>query len=160
MTADSSIDKQDNPGVVARPPFIYMTALLAGLVLEFFLPTAAMAPPLNYLVGIGAIGGGLAIMATAIMQFRNAGTNVPTPLPTTAIVTDGIYRFSRNPIYMALSLIYAGIGIAADSLCVLFLLAPVLLIVRFGVIAREERYLEEKFGDDYRRYKDRVRRWF
>lgn len=159
MTADSSIDKHDNPGVVARPPFIYMTALAAGLLLEFFLPTATVTPPLNYLVGIAAIGAGLTILIAAMRQFRKAGTNVPTPLPTTAIVTDGIYNYSRNPIYVALSLLYAGIGLAADSLWVLVLLAPVLLIVRFGVIAREERYLEEKFGDDYRRYKERVRRW-
>ena len=104
-----------------------------------------------------AIGG--VIAGTAIRQFRRAGTDFKTHRPSTAIVTGGLYRHSRNPIYIALALAYAGIAVAADGLWAMALLVPTLVVVHHGVIAREERYLEGKFGDEYLRYKASVRRW-
>ncbi len=71
----------------------------------------------------------------------------------------GPYRFTRNPIYLGMTIIFTGIAIAADSIWVLALLVPVLVIMNIGVIMREERYLEGKFGEDYRQYKASVRRW-
>ena len=76
-----------------------------------------------------------------------------------ALVTGGIYRHTRNPLYVALALVYAGIAVAADSLWALMFLAPCLGVIRYGVIAREEAYLERKFGEEYRRFKSAVRRW-
>ncbi|MFQ6018715.1 MAG: methyltransferase family protein [Kiloniellaceae bacterium] len=152
-------DTEDRPGVVARPPLIYLGFLGLGLGLDALWPVAVIPEAVQYPAGAALIALGVGIVAAAFKQFRAAGTNVETSKPTNAIVTGGLYRFSRNPIYLALSSIYAGIGIAADNLWVLALLVPVLAIVRSGVIAREERYLEDKFGADYRRYKAAVRRW-
>lgn len=153
----------DNPRVIARPPLIYLAFLALGLGLDYGW-SASIFPPrvptgAQHSAGAALIVLGLATLATAFWQFRRAGTNVPTNKPTHAIVTDGLYRFSRNPIYVALSLVYVGIAIAVDSLWVVGLLVPILVIIRYGVMTREERYLERKFGEEYLRYKASVRRW-
>ena len=109
--------------------------------------------------GVPHPSGGVADVAGAARLFQKAGTNVPTRKPTTALVTAGLYRFSRNPIYLSLSVIHVGIAVGTDNPWMLTLLVPTLIVVRYGVIAREEIYLEEKFGDDYRRYKAAVHRW-
>jgi protein-S-isoprenylcysteine O-methyltransferase Ste14 len=88
-----------------------------------------------------------------------AGSNVPTSMPTTTIVDTGPYRFTRNPIYLAMMLALAGLAIAFDSLWILLTLVPFALVIGYGVVAREEAYLERKFGEAYRRYRARVRRW-
>jgi protein-S-isoprenylcysteine O-methyltransferase Ste14 len=103
--------------------------------------------------------GGAAILSSAMRRFAAAGTNVPTPMPTMALVTDGLYSYSRNPIYIALSLIYVGLAIGADSAWGLIFLVPIIIVIRYGVIAREERYLERKFDGAYVDYRSRVRRW-
>ncbi len=95
----------------------------------------------------------------AFRQFRRHNTSVKPHEPSTALITRGPYRYSRNPIYLALGLLYAGIGIAADSPWTLALLVPALVVMHYGVIIREERYLERKFADAYRRYKSTTRRW-
>ena len=91
---------------------------------------------------------------------RRAGTNIRPDRPATVIVTDGPFRFSRNPLYLSLTLVYVGIASMMNALWPLLLLVPLLLIVQRGVVLREERYLEAKFGETYRSYKTRVRRWF
>jgi protein-S-isoprenylcysteine O-methyltransferase Ste14 len=103
--------------------------------------------------------GGFVMIAIGTRLFAAAGTNVPPTLPTTALVVDGIYRRSRNPLYLGLILVYLGLGVAAGSLWAIGLLVPLLWVINVGVVKREERYLERKFGDAYRAYKARVRRW-
>ncbi len=95
----------------------------------------------------------------AVRRFKAAGTSFHTHEPATAILSDGLYGVSRNPIYLALTAIYLGVGVMADAGWVLALLGPLLLVMHYGVIAREERYLERKFGDEYLRYRAKVRRW-
>ena len=90
---------------------------------------------------------------------RRAKTNVEPWKPTTAILDTGIYGISRNPIYIAMALVYAGIAFLFNSFWFLPPLILVLLIIHFGVILREEKYLADKFGDEYLNYKNRVRRW-
>ena len=102
---------------------------------------------------------GAGVMAMAMRGFKAAGTNVQTVLPATALVTTGIYARSRNPIYVALTTIYLGLALALNAVWALGLLVPVLVVMHYGVIRREERYLERKFGDAYRDYSARVRRW-
>jgi protein-S-isoprenylcysteine O-methyltransferase Ste14 len=97
-----------------------------------------------------------ALVAWAIATITRAGSNVPTSLPTTTIVDTGPYRFTRNPIYLGMVLGLIGLAIALKSL---WTLVPFALVIRYGVVAREEAYLERKFGDVYRRYRARVRRW-
>jgi protein-S-isoprenylcysteine O-methyltransferase Ste14 len=105
------------------------------------------------------ISAGFGLLGWAITSFRRAGTNVPTNRPALALVVTGPYRFSRNPIYVGGTLAYLGLALAVDGVWLAALLAPFLLILRYGVIAREERYLEAKFGAAYRAYTQNVRRW-
>ncbi len=160
--APSGDDARDTAGVIARPPLLYGGFLIAGLVLEWLWPTGAFdGLDRGTRLALGAalfIAGGL-VGGAAFLRFRDAGTNVPTWLPTTALVTSGVYRYSRNPIYVGLTLAYAGIAVAAASLWTLVFLVPLLGVMRFGVIAREEAYLGRLFGGDYRAYRSRVRRW-
>ena len=90
---------------------------------------------------------------------EGAGTNVNPSLPTTVLVVDGPFQFSRNPMYLARTLLYLGLGLLANALCVFVALLPLLVVMHHGVIKREERYLEGKFGDAYRQYRAAVRRW-
>jgi protein-S-isoprenylcysteine O-methyltransferase Ste14 len=101
----------------------------------------------------------LALFAWAIVTITKAGSNVPTSLPTTTVVETGPYRFTRNPIYLGMFLGLIGLAIAFNRLWLLLTLVPFALVIRYGVIAREEAYLDRKFGDIYRRYRARVRRW-
>ena len=102
---------------------------------------------------------GLALAAAGIRNRSRAGTPVPTNEPTRVLVTTGIHSWTRNPIYLGMFLVYGGIGIAARSLWTLILMLPLAITIRYGVVAREEAYLERLFGDAYRDYKARVRRW-
>jgi protein-S-isoprenylcysteine O-methyltransferase Ste14 len=165
--ADMGSDHQqpadaETAAVIIRPPLLYLACLLLGLALERVLPLPLNLPetPLaRWTAGGGLIVIGLAIMAAGISNFSRAATPVPSNQPVRALVTSGIHGWSRNPIYVGMSLLYAGIGIAAHSPWVLILGIPLLIILRYGVVAREETYLERRFGDAYRDYKARVRRW-
>jgi len=145
-----------------RPPLFFLASLVLGFVLDRLLPLP-LTPPAGTSVGWIAGGGllliGIAIMATGIRNFSRADTPVPSNQPVRALVTTGIHGWSRNPIYVGMLLLYAGIGVAARSPWVLLLALPLFVILRYGVVAREEVYLERRFGDGYRDYKARVRRW-
>ncbi len=151
--------KKDRPDVVARPPLIYLGALAVGTGIDLLWPVALLPEPWPLPAGATLIGLGVIILILGVRGFSRAGTNVPTSLPATALVTGGVHGLSRNPLYVGLSLIYSGIAVMADSAWTLGLLPLVLVFMRYGVIAREEAYLEAKFGGDYRRYKAGVRRW-
>ena len=97
-------------------------------------------------------------MATLRVLSR-AHTSVDPMKPTTALVTEGAFRYSRNPIYVALTLLYVGVALLINALWILLLVVPALVVLRYGVIAREEAYLTRKFGDAYRQYTAQVRRW-
>ncbi len=148
------------PGVPIRPPRLYLGALALGIALGWIWPLR-LGLEAGGRAGLGAAGvlGGLGLAMAAMDRFRRAGTDVPVDTPAQALVTGGVYRLSRNPIYLGMTLIYAGLAAALDSLWVAGLLAPVLLIMRCGVIAREERYLAARFGPAYDAYRRRVRRW-
>ena len=149
-------------GVIARPPFLYLTCLLLGLALDRVLPLPVGLPEavlIQWTAGGGLILIGVAIVAAGIRNFSRAATPVPSNQPVRALVTTGIHGWSRNPIYVGMFLLYAGIGLAARSPWVLILALPLAIALRYGVVAREEAYLERRFGDTYRDYKARVRRW-
>jgi protein-S-isoprenylcysteine O-methyltransferase Ste14 len=147
---------------IARPPVLYLACLLLGLALDRVLPLPLILPEgalFRWTVGGGLILIGVAILAAGVRNFSRAATPVPSNQPVRALVTTGIHGWSRNPIYVGMCLLYAGIGIAARRPWVLILALPLVVILRYGVVAREETYLERRFGDAYREYKARVRRW-
>lgn len=150
----------DHPNVVALPPFIYLALFMVGLVLEFFWRTHVLTPTVRLAIGPLLFVAGMLLGFRAYRSFQRADTNVEVYKPATALVTTGPYRYTRNPIYISLALAYVGAGLLADSLWVLGLLAPVLAIIHYGVILREEQYLRRKFGGTYERYQAAVRRWF
>jgi len=157
--ADASAAERDRPGVIATPPLIYIVGLAIGFGLEALLPSASLPGALAWSLGSGLLIAGLALAASFFNAFRGARTPVDVRKPTTAIVTTGPYRLSRNPGYLSLALIYVGVTVLTGALWALVPLVPTLVLVDRGVIAREERYLERKFGDEYLRYKARTRRW-
>jgi len=152
-------ERQDNPGVIAKPPTIYLVAILTGLSLHYFYPLPIIRSTTISWVGLAVIALGLLIMGFSIKEFRKWETPEDTNLSTITIVTSGIYRYSRNPMYLSLTLFLAGIGLFFNSGWLLMLFAPVIAVMSVGVIRREERYLADKFGETYLDYKRSVRRW-
>jgi protein-S-isoprenylcysteine O-methyltransferase Ste14 len=149
-------------GVIARPPVLFLAGLLLGLVSDRLLPSPFTVPEverLHWIVAGSLILIGLALAAAGIRNFSRAATPVPTNEPVRTLVTTGIHGRTRNPIYLGLFLVYGGIGVAARSPWILVLTLPLAIAIRYGVVAREEAYLERRFGDAYRHYKARVRRW-
>jgi protein-S-isoprenylcysteine O-methyltransferase Ste14 len=147
---------------IRRPPFLYLACLVLGFALDRLLPlplSNAEATLICSTAGGALMLIGVAIIAAGARNFSRAGTPVASSQPVRALVTTGIHGRSRNPIYVGMLLLYAGIGTAARSPWVLILVLPLILILRYGVMAREEAYLERRFGDAYRDYKARVRRW-
>lgn len=160
MIASEDI-QNDIPGVIAPPPLIFVAFLLAGIAADRFMFELATQIPDALRYGVASVMGLAAatFLAGALGGFRRARTRAEPWKPTTAIVTTGVYRFTRNPMYVGMALACAGIALAADSPSALLLLVPAIVVIQRGVILREERYLEAKFGGEYLRYKVRVRRW-
>jgi protein-S-isoprenylcysteine O-methyltransferase Ste14 len=163
MNTAPSSSAPDRPRVIAPPPLIATIAVVLGLYLDRTLPAYVIETMLTFnerlIVGaLIAVAGGVVVLA-AERQFRSVGTNVQPWKPTLRIATDGIYARLRNPMYVGLLLLTGGIGIALASDWTLVLLVPTALVLHYGVVKREERYLEAKFGDTYRRYKAKVPRW-
>ena len=153
-------DTADTAQVIIPPPLAWGLAIVAGLALKWLVPLPFL--PADLPTGwLGAIVFvlALALGVWAIITMTRAGSNVPTNLPTTTIVESGPYRFTRNPIYLGMFLVLTGLAIAFDNLWLLIMLLPFALVIRYGVVAREEAYLERKFGDVYLDYRSRVRRW-
>ncbi len=157
--SDGEERDSDNPGVIAPPPLIYAAGLAAGLLANRLRPTPLLPGTLSKMLGWPLVASGLSLGLWGFGEMRRAGTSVDPYRPTTAIVEGGPYGFTRNPLYVGMALVYTGVSARANALPAALLLPVVLHLVDRGVIKREERYLEGKFGEEYRRYKGRVRRW-
>lgn len=151
----------DHAGVRFPPPFIYLGMLLTGLAIGGAVGDRGFGLGFDSRAAIGAVLGlaGVAVGVAAAIGFRRAGTSVKPWEASTAIVDTGIYAWTRNPMYLGMALLYAGLALLLDSVAALALLPVVLVIIHTQVIRREERYLEHKFGEPYRSYMQRVRRW-
>lgn len=152
-------------GVIARPILLFPAALLLGFALDHLLRLPFPISRIGVVHWISAIIAGsliligIAIFTAGVRGFSRAATPLPTNQPVRALVTTGIYLWTRNPIYLAFFLVYCGIGIVVRSPWILMLTLPLAITIRYGVVAREEAYLERRFGDAYRDYRARVRRW-
>ena len=149
----------DASGIRVPPPLYYIAGYLAGVVLELVLPTNWPPTGVRIAVAVLTAGAWLGLDGAAMLSFRRAGTSMVPMNPTTALVTSGPYRLTRNPMYLGMAFLYVAFAFAFGVTWALAFLPAVLVIVDRFVIAREEPYLERKFGQPYRDYKARVRRW-
>jgi protein-S-isoprenylcysteine O-methyltransferase Ste14 len=159
MTASTDI-RSDNPGVVVHPPALYLGGLVVLIVLRGSWPAPILANPSLALyagLALGVLAIALGLWAVATMHA--AGTNVDPGKEATTVVTAGPFGYSRNPIYVGFSLLFVGFTLALNDWWGVALLVPLLVVMHVGVIRREERYLEQKFGGDYLRYKYDVARY-
>ena len=149
----------DTAHVLILPPLLYGAAFVIGLLLQWGFPSPIL--PITLARGVGVVCV-LVSLPLALATFRvlsRAHTPVDPLKPTTALVTEGPFRYSRNPIYLALTLLYVGVALLMNALAILLLVVPALVVLHYGVIAREEAYLTRKFGEAYRQYMAQVRRW-
>src|SRR5215831_19181883 len=150
----------DTAQVLVLPPLVYGGAFVMGLLLHLVFPIHILPPTLARGIGVVCVLVSLPLAFTTLRVLSRAHTPVDPMKPTTVLVTEGPFRYSRNPIYVALTLLYLGVAFLVNAWWILLLVVPVLVVIRYGVIAREEVYLTRKFGDAYRQYTAQVRRWF
>jgi protein-S-isoprenylcysteine O-methyltransferase Ste14 len=153
-------EEHDNPSVIAAPPLIYGIGILAAWILNTFIPLPFVAEGWRFMPGMVLVIIGLGLGLWAIYAMRSKGTSPLPEQPTTAIVREGPFALSRNPIYLGFTLITIGFAIWSNNLWMGIALVGVLVVMHYGVIFREEKYLAHKFGDEYLQYKAKVRRWF
>lgn len=151
----------DTPGVIAPPPLIFLAPLLIGVGLDQWVGVLplGLALPARAVVAVPLLALGATFIIAALGRFRRAGTAPEPWKPVSALVVEGIYKISRNPMYVGMALVYLALAVAAGSGIALLLLPVALAAVRYGVIAREERYMAGRFGADYDAYRVQVRRW-
>ncbi len=156
-------DVRETAGVIAPPPLVALGAVILGVLLDWLMPAYVLSAVLTrngrIIIGLLLIVAGIAIGVAGRGIFVRFGTNVNPYRPSSVLVTTGIFGYVRNPMYVGLALMVAGIGIALASDWTLVMLVIAALLVHFGVVKREERYLDAKFGDAYRRYMDAVPRY-
>ncbi len=160
QTHEEAPSAGDHANVRFFPPLAYAVPMAAGLAIHFafsdrFLPQGWV----QLAAGLPLMAASGLLAAWASMTMRRAGTSVDASSSTTAVVSHGPFRFSRNPMYLSLTGLYVGIAASVNALWVMVLLPVALVLITAGVIAREESYLERKFGTEYTSYKTRVRRW-
>ncbi len=153
-------DEHDSAGIKLPPPLYFASGLGLGLLLSHWFATPFGSGMWADLLGSALVAVSLLLGLSAAYALWRAGTTVRPDRPSSALVEAGPYRFTRNPLYVALTLLYLGVALLAQSLWALLLLPVVLLIIQRNVIVREENYLERRFGADYDRYRAQVRRWF
>jgi protein-S-isoprenylcysteine O-methyltransferase Ste14 len=158
-TQNGTSSPSDTAGVIAPPPLIYVSALGIGFGLDALIGTGSLRSRVAVPIGAASIIAGVGLMGSFVRALGRARTPLDPYKPSEAIVTDGPYRLSRNPGYLGMTLTYAGIAIVANAPWVLVPLPVAIAVIDRGVIAREERYLERRFGRPYADYRRRVRRW-
>jgi protein-S-isoprenylcysteine O-methyltransferase Ste14 len=160
MTPQNS---EDRPNVPVKPPIVLAALIAAAVALEILLPFGEGLfrwGADGALTGVILFGAGVLIASTAMRSFIAAGTTVLPDKPNAAFVKTGIYNYSRNPMYIGLILIYAGLAAALGSVWALILLPAFIGYIRYFAVAREEAYLMRRFGEPYRAYMRKIPRWF
>ena len=148
------------PRIIAPPPVLYLGAFLLGFALDAIVPIELLptASVQRVLGGLFVVLSGI-LARWAFLTLRRLGTTANPYKPSEALASDGPFHFSRNPIYVAMTGLYVGLALLANSTWPLLLLVPLLFLMHWGVVRREENYLVEKFGDVYTEYRSKVRRW-
>jgi protein-S-isoprenylcysteine O-methyltransferase Ste14 len=151
---------QDHANVLVMPPLLYFGALVFGIAAQWIAPLRLPGPAeLRWGVGAALLAGGIAVALGFARAFERSGQDKNPNTPSPSVISDGLYRYSRNPAYVSLTAILLGLGLLLNNAWLLLVAIPVVAIMNYGVIHREEAYLERTFGDEYLRYKASVRRW-
>lgn len=152
----------DRPNVVIWPPLLPLGTILAGLALDWIAPIGLLemlpAKLRSTIALVTLLMGGFFGIA-GIRAFLGARVPVETWKPATMLMSGGIYARTRNPMYLGLGLGTIGLALVNASDWTMILLIPAAFILHYGIVMQEERYLEAKFGDDYRRYMRAVPRY-
>ena len=153
--------QRDHPGVIAFPPFIWLAGAVISTLIHFFVVHMPITTGYRtcLICGIALIIIAPTVAVSALVTMRAAGTNVDPAKPALTIVRGGPFRFTRNPMYLALCLLQIALGFFLNDWITLLFVVPLALLLHFGVVLREERYLEAKFGEEYLALKRSVRRW-
>lgn len=151
--------QKDSAGVIIFPPFLYIISLSLGLLLSYLVPFRLLYKPWTFIVGGTLLFCSLLLFFSAVSLFKKSKTTIHPTGSTTCIVYKGVYKHTRNPMYISLTLFYLGISIMLNAWISFFLLIPLLVIVQKGIVVKEEKYLTSKFGEEYLAYKKKVRRW-
>lgn len=152
-------EHRDAAGLGLPAPAIFAGLFIIGFALKWAIPGVAVPPWMRTLGWALVIVGFAGIGLPGMLALRRAGTSPNPRRPTTALVVTGPYRFTRHPLYLSMTVIYAGLALAVNAVVALVLLAVAVVLIDRGPMVREERYMEQRFGDAYRAYKARVRRW-
>jgi protein-S-isoprenylcysteine O-methyltransferase Ste14 len=155
----NSTGSTDHPGVIAFPPLIWLVGAVVSLGLHFLISFRMKASRASLLLGIAFVVLGPSLAIPVLRVMKRAGTNVDPSKPALTIVRDGPFRFTRNPMYLALCFLQVALGFFLNDWITLLCVIPLALVLHYGVILREEKYLEAKFGDQYLALKRDVRRW-
>ncbi len=151
-------NKQEILNIPVKPPLIYLLSIVTGLVIQIIFPVKIL-PSLAIVLGLVLIAVGLALNVWSDRLFGEANTAVNPDITPTTLVTSGVYQYTRNPMYLGLTLLQIGIGLALNNIWLLLILVPTLFIMTTQVIQREETFLKAEFGQAYLEYKAKVRRW-
>jgi protein-S-isoprenylcysteine O-methyltransferase Ste14 len=149
----------DNPGVIAFPPLIWLVNAAISVLVHLFIRLPIMRYSFCVVFGIVVVILAPTLALSALRTMKAAGTNVHPAEPALALVRDGPFRFTRNPMYLALCLLQVALGFFLNDWITLFFVVPLAVILHYGVVLREESYLAAKFGEPYLQYKREVRRW-
>jgi len=150
----------DSARIFVPPPLLYLAGLALGLALDGrFDDGISLTPAVARWIALGLILAGMALIVTGVGRFRKEGTRPEPWAPASLLVTNGIYRWTRNPMYLGMSVIYGGLALLFWSPVAGALLVPLVAIMNFVIIPREEAYLERRFGKEYAAYKRETRRW-
>jgi protein-S-isoprenylcysteine O-methyltransferase Ste14 len=153
------LDGNDVPNVKIIPPLVYLVGIVIGFLATILMPTKVVPNSVALTVGVILVFCGAVLAGSGISKFKNVGTTVRPDRAARMLVISGPYKFTRNPMYLGLAFVYLGVAVAGQSVWALILLPVVLAIIQRRAIEPEEAFLEKRFGTNYIRYKEKVRRW-
>jgi protein-S-isoprenylcysteine O-methyltransferase Ste14 len=152
-------DKQDNPGILLPPPLTYLLPLVFGLLLDRRIHVPCLPHSVARSLGWPLLGGGVLLNGWFAVTMRRTDTPIDPRKPVSKLVTDGPFRYTRNPAYLSMTMIYAGVSALRNALWPILVLPLVVYVIQRDQVEREEQYMERIFGEEYLTYKRSVRRW-
>jgi protein-S-isoprenylcysteine O-methyltransferase Ste14 len=154
-----SSKQSDNPEIKLPPPVIFLSFFLTAVALKHFIPLVGIAAPIRQIIGAVLAVVGFSIIALALLKFREHRTTILPDASASAMIQDGIFARTRNPIYLAFAMLYIASGFYFQVVWAFVLLPFLIVVIQLNLIRREEAYLERRFGTEYLAYKRKVRKW-